>query len=170
MSTYWYEYKRGYLKDLLSKEDDAFFKMYKFTCSLPRLQSILLSYLIDAEDLVKNRLDEDRDYFECCVEGFIHNLLSGLSISEIRTALKGLEMGGYIAMKNVRKGFKNTTFIRIDKNAVLALRQAYLDMPHSDEDGIYYAENSYSDVKEADETNKKIFISPPNNAAPMRYY
>ena len=170
MRTYGYEYKRGYLKDLLSKEDDAFFKMYKFTCSLPRLQSILLSYLIDAEDLVKNRLDEDRGYFECCVEGFIHNLLSGLSISEIRTALKGLEKGGYIAMKNVHKGFKNTTFIKINQDAVLALRHAYLTMPHSDEDGIYYAENSYSDVKEADETNKKNIIPPQNNAAPMRYY
>ena len=171
------EYKRGSLKDLLSEKDDAFFKLYKFTCSLPKLQSVLLSYLIDAEDLVKIRLDEDKDYFECCIEGFIHNLLSGLSTSEIRTALIGLEKGGYINRKNVHKGFKNSTFIKINTNAVLELRRAYLEVSNC-EKWFYYAEDSYStareklmqSLEESDVTTKRNITPPPKNAAAKRYY
>ena len=52
------------MKDYLQKEDN-FIKLYKFTCSLPKEQSYMLSYLIDAEAYITNKMPGDDSYFMC---------------------------------------------------------------------------------------------------------
>ena len=75
--------------------ENNFIKLYKFTCCLPKEQAYMLSYLIDAEDFVENRLKVDSSYFECTNE-FVKKLLSGWSDTEINTAQQKLRERGLI--------------------------------------------------------------------------
>lgn len=106
----------GY-KKILDLEDN-YIKLYKFTCSLPKEQSYMLCYLIDAEAFVNNRLSSDPDFFEVNKTTFIHNLLSGWSVKEIDTALKGLKEAGYIYVQTVQLGMIRSTYVKLNIEAL----------------------------------------------------
>ena len=108
--------------DILDLEDN-YIKLYKFTCSLPKEQSYMLSYLIDAERFVSVWLDDD--YFEVNKTSFIGKLLTGWSVREIDTALKGLQEAGYISVKTVQVGMRRSTFVKLNVENIQELNEEY---------------------------------------------
>lgn len=100
--------------------------MYKFTCSLPPKQSIMLNYLIDADDYIDARLPKDKGYFMCAKEGFIGNLLSSWSLYDMTTAIDGLVKSGYIKKKVVNIDMHNRTYIKLCKKAIQKLNRDYI--------------------------------------------
>ena len=104
------------LSDNLRREDN-FIRLYKFTCSLPKEQSYMLSYLIDAEAFVTEQnndvLPDDSRFFHVNKDGFISNLLTGWSVKEINTAIRGLEKAGYIEVRTENIKMRKGTYIRL---------------------------------------------------------
>ena len=112
------------MKDYLQKEDN-FIKLYKFTCSLPKEQSYMLSYLIDAESFITRKMPGDNNYFMCDKQGFINNLLTGWSVHEITAAIKGLEKAGYVTSISKNEGFERHTYIKLNYEALINLITEY---------------------------------------------
>jgi hypothetical protein len=83
----------------------------------------MLSYLIDAEDFVENRLRIDTDYFEC-TNDFIKSLLSGWSDAEINTAQQKLKDSGFIdiVVTKAGKGCLKHKFIKLNLDKINELR------------------------------------------------
>lgn len=107
--------------------ENNFLKLYKFTCSLPKEQSFMLSYLIDADDFVEVRLRKDSRYFECTNE-FIKALLSGWSDSEINNAQQKLKDAGYIDIYKTtvnNSGCVKYKFICLNIDKIEELRQSF---------------------------------------------
>ena len=112
------------IKDYLQKEDN-FIKLYKFTCSLPKEQSYMLSYLIDAESFITRKMPGDDNYFMCDKQGFINSLLTGWSVHEITAAIKGLEKAGYVTSISKNEGFERHTYIKLNYEALISLITEY---------------------------------------------
>lgn len=107
--------------------ENNFIKLYKFTCSLPKEQAFMLSYLIDAEDFVEIRLRTDTRYFEC-TNDFIKTLLSGWSDAEINTAQQKLKDAGYIDIIKTKidnSGFIKYKFIKLNIEKIDELRNNF---------------------------------------------
>lgn len=83
----------------------------------------MLSYLIDAEDFIENRLRIDTNYFECTNE-FIKSLLSGWSDAEINSAQQKLKDRGLIDIVKVSagKGCLKHKFIKLNLDVINELR------------------------------------------------
>lgn len=108
------------------KNKESFIKLYHFTLSLPKAQSVMLSYLIDSEGSTNvNRLPEDKRFFQTNQRGFIDRMLTGWSTTEIRNALNSLAAGGYIEKKIVMRGMTKATYIRLIPEAIDALSRDY---------------------------------------------
>ena len=109
-------------KKILERENN-FIKLYKFTCVLPKEQAFMLSYLIDADDFVENRLRSDMNFFEC-TNDFIRSLLSGWSDAEVNSAQKGLQERGLIDIVKVSvdKGCLKHKFIKLNVDVIDKLR------------------------------------------------
>lgn len=92
----------------------------------------MLSYLIDAEDFVENRLRVDINYFEC-TNDFIKSLLSGWSDAEINSAQQKLEDRGLISILKVGvgKGCLQHKFIKLNVDKIIELRNVK-DVPIDD--------------------------------------
>ena len=105
------------------EQENNFIKLYKFTCSLPKEQAFMLSYLIDAEDFVENRLRSNPEYFEC-TNDFIKSLLSGWSDAEINTAQQKLQLDGYIDIVKVNMcGCRQHKFIKLNIEKICELKE-----------------------------------------------
>lgn len=110
------------------KSKESFIKLYHFTLSLPKAQSVMLSYLIDSEGSADiNRLADDRRFFQSNQRGFIDRMLTGWSVTEIRNALNSLEQGGYIEKKIINNGLNKATWIRLIPEAIDELSRVYED-------------------------------------------
>ena len=82
----------------------------------------MLSYLIDAEDFVENRLKVDSSYFECTNE-FVKKLLSGWSDTEINTAQQKLRERGLIdIIKISTAGCVKHKFIKLNIENICKLK------------------------------------------------
>lgn len=113
-------------KEMLVEENCEFFKLYKFTCSLPKEQAFMLSYLIDADDFVQVRLKKDTGYFQC-TNDFIKGSLNGWSDAEINNALQKLEFKGLIFTKKISlKGeiYMQPRFIKLNIDNINQLKCA----------------------------------------------
>ena len=83
----------------------------------------MLSYLIDAEDFIENRLRVDTAYFECTNE-FVKSLLVGWSDAEINSAQQKLKDANLIDIikVGVGKGCLKHKFIKLNIKAINQLR------------------------------------------------
>ena len=127
-------------KEKLSIEGEEFYKLYKFTCSLPKEQAFMLSYLIDMDDFVKVRLKKDMGYFQCTNE-FIRSSLIGWSDAEINNAIQKLEFKGFISSKKISfrgEKYKQPRFVKLNMEVIDNLRvDECLDM---DDDVVFIDE------------------------------
>ena len=106
-------------------------KVYKFTLSLPKDQSMMLSFLIDTDLFARKgclkRLADNPDFFECCKEGFINNTLRGWTKYEISSTIDKLVNEGYIYKRVVRDGLKQTTYLKLEPMKLKALKDEYAE-------------------------------------------
>lgn len=115
------------IKKSIKQEENRqnkFIVLYDWLTILPPNESAMLAYLIDAEDICYCRDKEDLDYFECTA-GFIVSRCVGWSSSNITTALNNLQSKNLIFIKNVRTNVGNTRFIKISRQGISSLKEAY---------------------------------------------
>ena len=111
------------LKEKLTEKGKGFFKLFKFTTNLPKEQSYMLSYLIDAEDFVDVRLKKDTEYFQC-TNDFIKGALSGWSDAEINNAIQKLEDKGIISTIKISikcEKYMQSRFIKLNEDVIMDL-------------------------------------------------
>lgn len=132
------------MSDIYNRMDNQapFIILYKFTLSLPKEQSVMLSYLIDMDSKARKgnlkRLTDNPDFFECCKDGYINKTLTGWSVHEITAAIKKLSDDGYVYTRVVRDGLKQSTYIKLEPLKIQQLIDEYENQLRENKESCVY--------------------------------
>lgn len=114
------------IKKSIKQEENrsnGFIITYDWLMVLPPAESVMLAYLIDAEDICEE-VEEYPGYF-MCTSSFIQSRCVGWSNSNITTALNNLESKNIIFLKNKRSNEGNARCIHISRDAIKVLKDKY---------------------------------------------